>query len=76
VLFDNDLWIDIPLSDDARVPLRSPGASRPESEPVRLGYGPCAFPNCHGGGGFRPCAGFTGTAEDCLNCGHAYDYHA
>ena len=42
----------------------------------RMGQGPCSFPNCTGGGGFRPCEGFTGTAEDCLNCGHDYSYHS
>lgn len=40
------------------------------------GTGPCSFPSCSGGGGFRPCTGFTGTAQDCLNCAHDYSYHA
>ena len=50
-------------------------ADRQAVEPA-MGTGPCSFPSCHGGGGFRPCEGYTGQAEDCLNCGHAYSYHA
>ncbi len=51
-------------------------AIEPRGSAPQMGRGPCSFPNCPGGGGFRPCEGFTGQAEDCLNCGHAYSYHA
>ncbi|MBE7157732.1 MAG: hypothetical protein INR62_04745 [Rhodospirillales bacterium] len=40
-----------------------------------MGTGPCSYPQCYGGG-FRPCTGFLGTSDSCLNCSHSYSYHA
>jgi len=44
--------------------------------PAILGSGVCSFPKCYGGGGFKPCQGYTGAADECLNCQHPWNYHA
>ena len=79
MLVETDLDNDV---IELRVPARPHAVPNPATLTRRacdsptMGSGPCSFPSCSGGGGFRPCTGFTGTAQDCNNCSHDYSYHA
>ena len=75
-MFDRALWDELTFSTELGVGPWVGEIVEPAVRPARMGRGTCAYPKCYGGGGFHPCVGFTGTAEDCLNCGHPYGYHA
>jgi hypothetical protein len=65
-------WLRGPLPLDA---LRRACETVSRVEAPSAGQGACSFPGCQAGGGFNPCTGYLGTANECLNCKHPWSYH-